>query len=738
MLLTQIESLHGRRLRFAAKALLVLGSGIGPALGADIPVVPGQPTLIGSSDYACVVEIAPPQPAGQKGSVSTARVDHPTWRCRTSSAQESASQMPAAYRLDYYYTMPTGNCGRDEVSFTESQTVCGTTSYGFNCVGGFVSGITSVPAATINQVTRTFSVNTPSIPPPQARDDTASATVDSTANPIDVTANDLNAEGASVGLPSSRTARGGTVALGEGGGRVLYTPPSGFSGQDSFTYQLTNCAGSSTATVTVTVTAQGPSAQDAQVNVSPGGPTTIDMIPYVRNATSISVQSPPSYGTAMVSGLRVTYTPGSRFSAGDKFTYIALGPNGSSSLATVALVAGALNSGLVTQGEVFRVQTHHITNSINRRITQLIAPRTGGAKRAGLGASPRSLAGQAEPLAGGGVIGEGTQSFVSYAAPEWDGSISTDDERWSRRRVLVGGSEGIGILASALGLGSDVAVSAREARVDLPAGWLGLSAGDQPGSWGGWGNLSYTRLENNQSVSRYDGRLYSIIGGADYRVSNDLWLGAALSYENSNIDTDYNDGRAKSDGFVLTPYLAYTFSRTEDSSLGVSLMAGYGSLNNSTRRDWGTAPVSGSFDADRWLLEADLNWYKLVDRWTLHAFGGYLWSDQDTDAFSESDGTAWSEQTYHLRELKLGGEATYRLSDAFEPYLRATYYHNSGGTGLHLGFDPAGDVDDELELLVGFNWMPRPDTTASFEISHGFADEDFEKTSFMLNVHMEF
>jgi hypothetical protein len=592
-------------------------------------------------------------------------------------------------------------------------------------------------------VQRSFSFDTPSIVAPQAQADAATVAANSSANPINVVANDLNASGVAVTLPSATSAQGGSLTL-SGGGSVSYSPPAGFSGQDSFSYQLANCAGTSRAAVTVTVTAAavGPIAQDAQINVSPGGPTSIDMSPFVRNATSISLVSAPKLGSATVSGLRVTYTPSTQFATRDSFSYLAQGPNGTSTTATVTLLAGALNSGLVTQGEVFRLQTHHISNAINRRIGQLMAPRPRGGLAA-VGDSSQSWLGQTEQPTDTGLASQGTlRSNINLLRsgvlnPTWEGSAA-DNDRISRRDGLQGGSEGIGMLASLLGMGSDLSVSSSQASLDLPNKWLGIAGGDQPGSWGGWGNLTYTQLENNLAASRYDGHLYSLIAGADYRLSKDLWLGASLAYEDSNIDTDYNDGRAKNEGFVFTPYLAYTFFRGDDSSLGLSLMAGYGSLSNDTSRNLSLSPVTGSFDSDRWMLEADLNWYKLVDSWSWHGFGGYLWADQETDNFSESDGTQWSKRKFHLRELKLGGEASYRLNDAFEPYLRATYYYNFGGTNLHLSYDPLEEVDQELELLVGFNWTPRPDTTASFEIGHGFLNDELDTTSVMLNLKMEF
>ena len=86
--------------------------------------------------------------------------------------------------------------------------------------------------------------------PPTARDDAASTDA-GTAVTVDVLANDHRNGGgaltvASVGDPGHGTAR---IRDGE----VVYTPASGFSGTDTFTYVARNSLGSDTATVTVTV-----------------------------------------------------------------------------------------------------------------------------------------------------------------------------------------------------------------------------------------------------------------------------------------------------------------------------------------------------------------------------------------------------------------------------------------------------------------------------------------------------
>ncbi|OPX77807.1 MAG: Cna protein B-type domain protein [Methanosaeta sp. PtaB.Bin039] len=85
----------------------------------------------------------------------------------------------------------------------------------------------------------------------QAVDDSAT-TIAGSPVAIDVMSNDLNADSATVCNVQSPSEGGGTAVL--TGGYIVYTPASGFSGKDRFTYQLCrDSCGSELANVTVTV-----------------------------------------------------------------------------------------------------------------------------------------------------------------------------------------------------------------------------------------------------------------------------------------------------------------------------------------------------------------------------------------------------------------------------------------------------------------------------------------------------
>jgi outer membrane protein OmpA-like peptidoglycan-associated protein len=87
---------------------------------------------------------------------------------------------------------------------------------------------------------------------PVAVDDAATVLPDSTDNPIDVLANDSDADGDPLTITAVSAPSHGTAAV--AGANVDYTPATGYLGEDSFTYTISDGrGGSATATVRVTV-----------------------------------------------------------------------------------------------------------------------------------------------------------------------------------------------------------------------------------------------------------------------------------------------------------------------------------------------------------------------------------------------------------------------------------------------------------------------------------------------------
>jgi hypothetical protein len=184
-----------------------------------------------------------------------------------------------------------------------------------------------------------------------AVDDTASVSFNSALNSIDVLANDFRAgpdDLLRVVATSGLTSSGGQVVISASQDRVLYTPPVGFIGTDTFTYTMQNSFGQQgTATVAVTVNFffDEPRAVDDSFEV----PTNSVAFPLNVLANDIegrdgalsiiSVTQPNRGGqiTIATGGKSLRYTPAANFGGTEFFTYTAIDAAGNRTSAKVTL-----------------------------------------------------------------------------------------------------------------------------------------------------------------------------------------------------------------------------------------------------------------------------------------------------------------------------------------------------------------------------------------------------------------
>ena len=161
---------------------------------------------------------------------------------------------------------------------------------------------------------------------------------------IDVEKNDTIGSGVTptiVLLPSTNV-NGATLAVSSG--KVSYTALSGYTGTDTFQYELKDSQGDTTppATVTVTVAAVVTATNDT-ANVPEGGQVTIPVLKNDSGATSatVTISTQPTHGSATAnSSNQVVYTPTSGYVGKDTFSYTAT-VGSSSSTATVTVTVNA-------------------------------------------------------------------------------------------------------------------------------------------------------------------------------------------------------------------------------------------------------------------------------------------------------------------------------------------------------------------------------------------------------------
>ncbi|MEZ5416278.1 MAG: Ig-like domain-containing protein [Vicinamibacterales bacterium] len=164
-----------------------------------------------------------------------------------------------------------------------------------------------------------------------------------------VLANDAANGGSGLAAALVSTVSHGSLTL-SGNGGFTYTPTTGYSGADSFTYRATNSVGNgNTVTVSLTVNAAVPTtAADAYstvfnttLNVSAPGVLANDA---ANGGTGLAAAlvSTVSHGSLTLNGNgSFTYTPTTGFTGADSFTYRATSNIGTGNTVTVSLTVNA-------------------------------------------------------------------------------------------------------------------------------------------------------------------------------------------------------------------------------------------------------------------------------------------------------------------------------------------------------------------------------------------------------------
>ena len=176
------------------------------------------------------------------------------------------------------------------------------------------------------------------------------ATQEDTPVVIDVVDNDTHPDDEMLMILEFTDGANGTVALDDGGtpddpsdDQLIYTPDPGFTGQDVFTYTITDSNGDNTiAAVSVTVTNAAPIAVDDTVVIELGQPITISVLdndsdPNGDPLTIISVTQPPAGIVVVNPDSTLTYTPDPASRAPETFTYTIDDGQGGQATATVTV-----------------------------------------------------------------------------------------------------------------------------------------------------------------------------------------------------------------------------------------------------------------------------------------------------------------------------------------------------------------------------------------------------------------
>jgi uncharacterized protein with beta-barrel porin domain len=264
----------------------------------------------------------------------------------------------------------------------------------------------------------------------------------------------------------------------------------------------------------------------------------------------------------------------------------------------------------------------------------------------------------------------------------------------------------------------------------------GSNAGDGMMPMGAWFNYGRSDFDNSFATMAYDGNRDSFLGGVDIVPREDVVVGIAFGYEDSDIDTFFNQGQQETDGFTVAPYVGALINET----WSVDATFGYSWLDTSQFRTVpGTATrVNSSVDSTRWFINGNVNGYWGIGNWLLGGRTGLLWAQLDQDQFTESDSTVISGQESELGTWYIAGDVSYQWRK-FEPFAGLTYEYDFQLTeqAVLTGPQPSNDDDDFL-VRAGLRYFGPYGVSGNFEWYKRLDRADFDEDVYNLTVRVEF
>lgn len=325
-----------------------------------------------------------------------------------------------------------------------------------------------------------------------------------------------------------------------------------------------------------------------------------------------------------------------------------------------------------------------VSEAPNATITVTCAA-SGGSQRSDLGAAANLLTSfvmnQIVPQNGQTISDSVNESFSGTGAPQF--------------------SENNGSMRFRTSL-ADVKRLSSPARGNAPRQWAMAGRGDgqlaassvpvpresfDDRRWHVWAAGNIFGVDVNRSGAAFDGRLYSVLAGVDYKVvPQQLLIGIAGGWERYDLDTSFNGGTFKGTGYTVGPYLGLKITPT----LVLDVWAGWTRVNYDLTSTAAGAPESGSFDANRYFVSANLTGHFAWEGFRITPRAGVLYASEKQPEYTSSLGTVVAAQTIELGKLTFGPEIGYRFELAsmglsVEPFafIRGEYdFARSGAVTL--------------------------------------------------------
>lgn len=208
-------------------------------------------------------------------------------------------------------------------------------------------------------------------------------------------------------------------------------------------------------------------------------------------------------------------------------------------------------------------------------------------------------------------------------------------------------------------------------------GLKGLAAsGDSDSPWTLWATPVVSNVSNRIAPATSEGSVNILLLGLEHNQDDELIRGVILALDRADLDTPYNSGKVKGDGYTIAPYLAMPFAESWlfDASVG------FGKMNLKTN----VGNITASPEDDRRLASIGVSHTLLTKtKWLVSSKAGYSYSTDKVGSYTDSVASTTATSKTTLSQAKIGVQATY-LESKFKPFVAAYQFFNdfrvSGGS----------------------------------------------------------
>ncbi|WP_165792343.1 autotransporter outer membrane beta-barrel domain-containing protein [Thalassospira lohafexi] len=201
----------------------------------------------------------------------------------------------------------------------------------------------------------------------------------------------------------------------------------------------------------------------------------------------------------------------------------------------------------------------------------------------------------------------------------------------------------------------------------------GLAAGEEQRKTSVWANGSYTYVDDDKAGTEFDGDVKALNIGGDTRLTDDFLVGISLGYSKSDIDTTFNNGNYQEDAYTFAGYGLYEITN----DLNFAAMIGH--TWSSVDQDRQNGLTTSETDGETMFAATTLTQNFRFDRLGLQANVGYMWSDRDTDGYTESDANVVAATTAQTSQGRIGGGVSYDFETSsvlYTPFTSLSYLHD--------------------------------------------------------------